>query len=134
MAQLFDSTTNALKTAISMRLLKGNVINANIANAETPGYSAKKMDFEAALARALDLDGVRDLSTSHPDHFALGSGGQVKADIYDNPEGEITNDGNTVNLEKEMAALAENQIQYRAALQLINRKIAALRYSIGEGR
>jgi len=134
---LFDKTTNALATSLNMRNVKHNIVSSNIANAETPGYHAKKIDFEDALARAIDLDQTRNLSTSHPEHFSLGTGarpGAVRPDIYENPEGAINNDGNTVDLEKEMSALSENAIMYKAALTLINKKLASLKYAIGEGR
>jgi len=136
MSDLFGKTTSALGTALNMRLLKHNVISSNVANAETPGYHAKKLDFEEALARAVDLDGMRGMSTSHGEHFALGGRGPagVGPDIYENPEGAINNDGNTVDLEREMSALAENTIMYKAALQLINKKLASLRYAATEGR
>ncbi len=136
MSQLFDKTTSALGTTLNMRLLKQNMISSNIANAETPGYHAKKIDFEEALARALDIDGMRGMSTSSPEHFSLGAGGvgKVRPDIYENPEGAINNDGNTVDLEKEMSSLTENSIMYKAAMQLINKKLASLRYAITENR
>ncbi len=50
MSGLFDKTTNALATSLAMRQLRHNVTSSNIANAETPGYHAKKMDFEGALS------------------------------------------------------------------------------------
>lgn len=136
MSSIFDKTSQALATSMNMRLLKHNVISSNIANAETPGYHAKKVDFEETLARALDIDGLRSMNTSSPEHFHVGGRGTaaVRAEIYDNPDGEINNDGNTVDLEKEMSALAENTIMYRAAMQLINKKLAALRYAATEGR
>lgn len=136
MSQIFDKTTSALGTALNMRLMKQNVISSNIANAETPGYHAKKMDFEEALARALDIDGMRGMSTSSGEHFSVGGGSmsKVRADIYENPEGAINNDGNTVDLEREMSNLTENSIMYKAALQLINKKLAALRYAVTENR
>jgi flagellar basal-body rod protein FlgB len=136
MSQMFDKTTAALGTALNMRLLKHNLISSNVANAETPGYHAKKMDFEEALARALDIDGVRGMSTSHGEHFSVGAGSVAKTrpDIYENPEGAINNDGNTVDLEREMSALAENTVMYKAALSLINKKLAALRYAATDGR
>lgn len=132
---LFDKTTSALGAAINFRLLKNNVISSNIANAETPGYKAKKLDFEEALSRALDINGLNELSTSHEDHVAVGKGAisRVSADVYDNPEGAVNNDGNTVDLEREMSSLSENTIMYKAALQLINKKMAALKYAISEG-
>lgn len=136
MSQLFDKTTSALGTTLNMRLLKHNITSSNIANAETPNYHAKKIDFEAALSRALDIDGLRGMSTSSPEHFAVGGGSlsKMRPDIYENPEGAINNDGNTVDLEREMSNLSENTIMYKAALSLINKKLAALRYAATEGR
>lgn len=132
---LFDKTTNGLASAINFRLLNHNVTSANIANAETPGYKAQKVDFEKALARALDTDGLGKIMADHPDHFAIGRDGLsgVRADVYDNPEINLTNDKNTVDLEREMATLAENSILYKAALQLINKKLGAVRYAVTEG-
>lgn len=93
------------------------------------------MDFEEALARAIDTAGIRDMSAESEDHFITGPGAlsRLKADVYDNPDINVTNDGNTVDLEREMATLAENSILYKAALQLINKKMAGLKYAVTEG-
>lgn len=135
MSEMFDKTTKALGAAINMRQLRHDVISSNIANAETPGYKAKRLDFEEALARAIDLEGLGAASADHPDHYPISPGAisRIKADIYDNPEINVTNDGNTVDMEREMSELAENTITYKAALQLINKKLAALRYAATEG-
>lgn len=136
MSNLFDKTTQALQTSLNMRQLRHNITASNIANAETPGYHAKKIDFEEALTRALDTDGMNSLSATSGDHFALGSvaANKVRPDIYENPDGVVNNDGNTVDIEKEMSALSENSILYKAALHLINKKMAALKYAAGDGR
>lgn len=132
---LFDKTTQALQTSLAMRQLRHNVTSANIANAETPGYHAQKVDFEEALARSLDIDGLRGMSGEHGDHYAVGGKtARVRPEVYDNPLAAVNNDGNTVDLEKEMSTLAENGIMYKAALQLINKKMAALKYAASEGR
>lgn len=135
MKQIFDKTTDALGAALNFRQTRHNVTAANIANAETPGYKAKKLDFEDALARAIDLEGLNKENNLDPDHIAMGTGAisRTKADIYDNPEGNVTNDQNTVDMETEMANLAENQILYKAALQLINKKLGSLRYAVTDG-
>ena len=134
-ANMFDRTVDALSASTNCRFLRNNVITSNIANAETPGYKAKKIDFEEALSRAIDLQGLNSLSTDHPEHVPVGGGSisKLKADIYDNPDVNMSNDGNTVDLEKEMAHLAENTILYKAALKLINKKMAALKYAATEG-
>lgn len=135
MSQIFDKTTNGLAASLNLRSLRHNVTSSNIANAETPGYKAKKVDFEDALARAIDLEGISKEMANSPDHFAMSTGAisRAKADVYDNPEGNVTNDQNTVDLEREMANLQENSILYKAALQLINKKLGSLRYAATDG-
>lgn len=132
---LYDKTLSGLQTSLAMRQLRQNITSANIANAETPGYQAKKIDFENALERAMDLDGLRGMSTTSDSHITVGGQtAKVRPEIYNNPDGAISNDGNTVDLEKEMATLSENAIMYKAALQLINKKLAALKYAASDGR
>jgi flagellar basal-body rod protein FlgB len=136
MSKLFDKTTDALGAAIQFRMLKHNITATNIANAETPGFKAKKVDFEEALSRAVDIHGLGAMSVDNPDHFPVNGNSisKVRADVYDNPDVAVNNDGNTVDLEREMAELAENNIVYEAAIQLINKKLGGLAYAATEGR
>lgn len=133
--KIFDRTTDALNASMNFRSLRHNVTSANIANAETPGYKAKVVDFEDALARAIDLEGLNRANGLEGDHMAVGTGAisRARADVYDNPQAAVTNDQNTVDLEQEMAALQENTIMYKAALQLMNKKMGALKYAVSEG-
>jgi flagellar basal-body rod protein FlgB len=132
---LFDKTSSALAASLNYRLLRHNVTASNIANAETPGYKAKVVEFEDALARAVDLDGMRGMSASDPDHFIIGSSsiGRERVTVEDNPDADVSNDKNTVDLDKEMTLLAENSVLYKAAVSLINKKMAMLKYGITEG-
>ena len=88
MGQFFDKTLKSLSASLQMRQQRQNVLNANIANAETPGYRAKKMDFEGALASAIDRENLGKMHVEHKDHFLMGQGaiGRIRADVYDNPE------------------------------------------------
>jgi flagellar basal-body rod protein FlgB len=135
MADIFDKTTKALGASLNYRLLRQNVTSANIANAETPGYKAKVVEFEDALARAIDLDGMNGLTTSDDDHFALGTAalGKERVTVDDNPDADVNNDKNTVDLDKEIVTMTENSTSYKAALALINKKMAMLKYGITEG-
>ena len=75
------------------------------------------------------------MSVSNENHYSVGGKtASVRPDIYANPEGAVNNDGNSVDLEREMSALSENAILYKTALQLINKKMAALKYAASEGR
>ncbi len=135
MAELFDKTTSALGAAINYRQLRQSLVSSNIANAETPGYKAKRLQFEDALTRAVDLHGKTAMLVSDPEHFANGPGkiSNIRADIFEDPDINLTNDGNTVDMEKEMAILKENSLIYKAAVQLINKKLGALKYAVTEG-
>lgn len=135
MSSMFGKTTDALSASINFRSLKQNVTSTNIANAETPGFKAKKMDFEQALSRAVDIQGLGRMHVDHGDHIPINGGSisNVTADVYENPDVTMTNDGNTVDLEREMADLAENTIMYKAAIQLINKKLAGMAYAATEG-
>lgn len=63
------------------------------------------MDFEEALARALDVDGQMQMNATDGRHFNVGNGGfnNLEPEIYDNPNGVVSEDGNTVDVEAEMA-------------------------------
>jgi flagellar basal-body rod protein FlgB len=132
---IFDKTTNALGASINFRSQRQNITSANIANAETPGYKAKVVDFEDALVRAIDMEGWNKEATTDDEHFAMGPGAisRTRTEVYDNPDANVSNDGNTVDMEKELATMQENSILYKAALNLINKKLGALRYAATDG-
>ena len=127
-----DKTIQALASALNFRQMRQEIISANIANADTPGYKSKRIDFEAALARALDVDGNLSLKTADQGHFDVGSGGftTLEPEIYEDPNGVVSEDGNTVDRDKEMALMAENKIMYDAAVQLLNKKLGLMKYAI----
>lgn len=131
-----DKTQQALETALKFRELRQELITSNVANAETPGYKAKRLDFEAALARALDTDGQMELNTADDNHYDVGSGGfdNLEPEIYEDPNGVVSDDGNTVDREKEMAKMAENKIMYDALVQLVNKKLALKKYILNSDR
>lgn len=127
-----DKTIQALSASLKFRQMKQEMHAANIANAETPGYKSKKIDFEEALARALDTDGQENLQTNDPRHFNVGSGGfnNLQPEIYEDPNGVMSMDGNTVNREQELAEMAENKIMYDASIQLLNKKLGLMKYAV----
>ncbi len=131
-----DKTFKSLEASLKFRKLRQELIASNIANAETPGYKAKKIDFEEALARALDTDEQMNMKVNDDRHFNVGNGGfnNLQPEIYEDANGIVAMDGNTVDRDKEMAEMAENKIMYDASVQLINKKLALLKYAIGSER
>lgn len=131
-----DPTVQALAASLKYRQLRQELIASNIANAETPGYKAKKIDFEEALARALDVDDELKMKTSDSKHFNVGGGGfnNLQPEIYEDSNGITSLDGNNVDRDQEMAEMAENKIMYDASVQLLNKKLGLLKYAIGSGQ
>lgn len=131
-----DPTIQALSASLKFRQLRQELIASNIANAETPGYKAKKIDFEEALARALDVDDQLKMKTVDSKHFNVGGGGfnNLEPDIYEDSNGIVSPDGNNVDRDQEMADMAENKIMYDASIQLLNKKLGLLKYAIGSGQ
>lgn len=113
------------------------MIASNIANRETPGYRAQDLVFEKELEAAYHSDRPGPLKTSDPRHFdgikkeplELVKGTQINSF---NPDPRM--DGNTVNLDKEMAKLAENQLMYQAAVRAVSWKLQSLKSAITGGR
>jgi flagellar basal-body rod protein FlgB len=130
--RLDDTTLNSLATAIKFRKMRQNLISSNIANQETPGYKAKKLDFEDALARAIDIDDQQSLKSNDDRHFNVGGGGfsNLQPEVYEDSNGIVSEDGNTVDVEDEMSKLVENEILYNAAVKLMNKKLALMKYAV----
>ena len=131
--RIFDRTLDTLAKALELRAERQSVLTSNIANADTPGYKAKRVDFEDALARAINLDDAPMDRTDARHMTAGGEVGEVKADVYDNPNNIIRSDGNSVDRDAEMVASTQNQLMHDAAVEMIRRKLALMKYSINEG-
>ena len=129
----FDSVIGALNTSLNLRLVNQNVITSNIANADTPGYKAKTVEFESALRDALAVGGQVPMQAGHPDHIVHRDTDSVSPEIYDDPNGVESLDGNTVDRAAEMGKQSENQALYDASVEMMKRKLAMLKYSIAEG-
>lgn len=131
-----DKTLQALASAKKFREMRQEVISSNIANANVPGYKAKRLDFEAALARALDVDGELTMKVEDSKHFNVGGGGfsNLQPTISEDANGVVSEDGNTVDLQDEMARQAENVVMDSAVVQLINKKLGLMKYVLNSER
>lgn len=132
MSILFGSTMALLERGMDVSLARQSLTAANVANLDTPGYTPRDVDFARSLeiARA---DGVGTPRRTHARHLTPGaSGGDdvVVADSPDIPEGL---DGNAVDLDTQMARMAETAVMYQANSRAISKKFALMRYVASEG-
>jgi flagellar basal-body rod protein FlgB len=130
---IFDRTIGSISQSLDLRQLKQNVTSSNIANADTPGYKAKAVEFEQEFREALGTTDDLRMSGDNPRHIVPREGDPIEAEVYDNPNGIESLDGNTVNRAEEMANLAENQILYNSSIEMMRKKLGMLRYAITEG-
>ena len=117
--------------ALKLRALRNQVLSSNIANADTPNYKARDVDFQAAL-RAANGDGVA-LRTTSERHMKTLSTNPLGAEILYRLPMQPSLDGNTVETDVEQAAFAENALQYRATLQFLDGQIKSLKYALKGG-
>ncbi|RMF95814.1 MAG: flagellar basal body rod protein FlgB [Gammaproteobacteria bacterium] len=103
----------------------------NIANADTPGFKARDIDFGTALREAGEQQ--LPLSVSRPNHLASPANPAAARVQYRVPE-QPSLDGNTVDSQKESAAVAETAVRYQATLSFLNARIRGLRLAITGGR
>ncbi len=138
LGRVFQETgLDALAKAMSLREKAHEYIAANIANVDTPGYKAKHLDFERELQEALGYNKEYHikLMRTNPKHLPEREFGldAVKGKVLID-EAPLRNDGNSVDIDKEMAMLAENQLLHDTYAQGISSTLSMLKYAISEGR
>ncbi|MBU0995525.1 MAG: flagellar basal body rod protein FlgB [Proteobacteria bacterium] len=129
----FDKTHQLLSRSMDISARRHNLITGNIANMDTIGHKPRDIDFQKTLEKAMKKPPASDLSVTHPDHFdgtrdeqPLKMPGQI---IDESDEYHL----DSVDIDREMENLVENNIQYRTAAEMLLRKIGILQYSITEG-
>ena len=117
--------------ALRFRAHRNEVLSSNIANADTPGYKARDLDFGEALKRAGNGGvGLTQTSEMHQNAWRTADhGAQLKYRVPMQP----SLDGNTVEADVEQTAFAENAVQYRAALAFLDGSIRSLKLAIKGG-
>ena len=133
---LFKGTFPLLEKALDLRSLKHNVIVSNIANKDTPNYKAFDLIVEKELEKAMGSGKELGLKRSRQGHLsgrAIG-GSAVRLETNNTLQVSLKRDGNTVNIDKEMAKLSENELMYNALAQIISKKFQGLKNVIQGGK
>ncbi len=132
----FDSNMQLLSKVLDLRAQKAEVISANIANAETPGFSPSRFNFEEDLAKAIGRRNGLSLAISNEKHIALGPTdfNSVSGKIFVEKDQTGIGDENGVKVDQEMMALSENELLYETAAQLLKKKMTLLKYAISGGQ
>lgn len=117
----FDKALGVHAQLLAWRSRRAEAIAANLANADTPNYLAKDMDFKAVQA---SVQGGDNLKTTNQAHLQT-PGSRPNELLYRVPT-QAAIDGNTVEEEQEKAVFADNAVRYEASLHLLSSRIQGL--------
>ncbi len=128
---MIDRLTSALEfqsQALVLRAERQRVVASNIANADTPGYIARDFDFASALREASGQAAVGKLGTPvTADIFARArAAGGPEPGLKYSTASQSNLDGNSVDMDRERAAFADNAIKYEATLRFINGSVRTM--------
>jgi flagellar basal-body rod protein FlgB len=130
--KLFSSTINTLERALNYSSQKQKVTSENIANVDTPNYKAKNVSFKNTLSNVLS----ESISTNRTDsrHFEFHVNNESSSFVVQKDNASYNQNGNSVDVDKEMADLATNQIYYNALVERLNGKFNSLQIVIKGGK
>lgn len=119
------------QTAINLQAQRQQMLASNMANADTPNYKARDIDFRSALQGALGQRiGPLALATTSSRHADSAESMPFGAFAGYRRDFQSSVDGNTVNMDVERAAFAENSVHYEASVTFINGLLSGMRTAI----
>ncbi|MCY1526922.1 Flagellar basal body rod protein FlgB [compost metagenome] len=129
MIDKLDAAFRFHREALHLRAQRQEVLAANIAHADTPNYKARDFDFGARLSEAVERGrGASSVSmaTTSSRHLAGQAQATAGDDLLYRVPHQSSLDGNTVEMDVERVAFADNALRYESNLTLINAKIKSL--------
>jgi len=132
MAIGFDKGFQLHTQGILIRSQRAEVIASNIANADTPGYKAKGLDFKQVFAQATSKQQM-GMSRTNDKHF------DVRTELNNSvgfrvPNQPDTGDGNTVDVQVERNLYLKNSMEYQASIQFLDGKVKSMKKVISGGQ
>ncbi|MFC0267325.1 flagellar basal body rod protein FlgB [Kushneria aurantia] len=138
MIDRLSASLDYFQNTLSLRARRQEMLSSNIANADTPGYKARDIDFRQELERMTEQGGQQgplNLSTTSSRHIhgqapASAAGG---VDMLYRIPSQPSLDGNTVDMDMERVNFADNAMRYQADLQFMTSRIQGLRSAMQSG-
>lgn len=124
-----NSSYNLTKNALDVSALRQRAISSNLANINTPGFKANKVEFEGLLAKA--REGI-SMKKTHKDHFGISKMEDIDPIEKRRGDTSFNDNENNVDIDLEMTELAANELYYNALMKQLNRKLSSLNYVINK--
>lgn len=125
--KLFSNSVQSLENALAYSSLKQKAISNNIANVDTPNYKAQEVSFKTELNRA-----TLQARRSDARHYEF-KRGSTNFELNTRATTSYNHNGNNVDIDKEMAEMAQNQIYYNVLVDRMNGKFNALKEALKGG-
>ncbi|MBA3003026.1 MAG: flagellar basal body rod protein FlgB [Desulfurivibrio sp.] len=122
--KLFGGNIEIMRQALTLRQERHGLIQSNVANYETPGYTVQ--DFNFAKVMESVIAGQGELARTNKGHMQLDAMEASKTR-------EFASEKRPVDLDEEMVKMAENQLMFQAIAKIIGKKFVGIRYAIDEG-
>jgi flagellar basal-body rod protein FlgB len=133
MALNLDTYLGVHADALKLQSKRMEVLADNLANADTPGYKARDIDFRTAMANTGGVGGASapvTLATTNPGHLGTDPTTEANANLKYRVPLAPSLDGNTVDAQQEQAAFADNTVRYQATLTFLSSRIKSLMTAI----
>ena len=135
MKSLFEPNIGLIGKVLNMQLERQNVVAGNLANLKTPGYRARKLEFEKELQDAIGLDAKGKMSLTDERHMpVVFNPDAFGADCEQAFRPRVVHGEDRVNLDTEMATMAKTNLRYSALTSVIRSRFEGLRTIITEGQ
>ncbi|MEX8519136.1 MAG: flagellar basal body rod protein FlgB [Leptothrix sp. (in: b-proteobacteria)] len=127
MLDRLSDTLNFQSQALVLRAERQRLIASNIANADTPGYVARDMDFAAALREATgQTQPAGTVLTTNAAHIAPQTGARTEPNLLYATASQTNLDRNSVDMDRERASFADNAVKYEATLRFLNQGVRTM--------
>jgi flagellar basal-body rod protein FlgB len=133
MKNLLDRELNVHQSALNLQAYRQQLLASNIGNADTPHYKARDLVFHEALDAAVGRrrgDRPLPLARTNPRHIEDKKKAPLEKFVRFRTEWQSAVDGNTVDMDAERAAFAENSIHYEASITFINGLLRSMQTAI----
>jgi flagellar basal-body rod protein FlgB len=134
MTSPLDDLLRTQQTTLGLRAHRQEILASNIANADTPNFKARDVDFQSALKNALggagSTAGALPLAQTNAGHLAAAAGNPADSTLLYRTETQSSVDGNTVNMDTERSQFAQNTLQYEASVTFVNGMLRTMQTAI----
>jgi flagellar basal-body rod protein FlgB len=132
MAISLDKMMGFHHKAMQVRTERMEIIAGNLANADTPGYKAKDLDFQQVMKQA-QTSRDHNLNRTHENHIkgSMKASGEVQYRVPHQPD---TGDGNSVDVQMERNTFLDNGLRYQAGMEFLNGKIKGMKKALKGGQ